>query len=148
MANPRQDTRPASRDVVRSVRLSAAEAERIDARAAELGVASSVLLRSAALDAVNDGHVPTTIAAAIDQAHPVAVPSEVRDLRAEVNKLGGNWNQTQRMWNRDGGITLVTSTGDAGAAAVTIAEMKAMLAEGVALLCDVRQVKAKLAGRW
>ncbi|MDY3678037.1 MAG: hypothetical protein SO046_02300 [Actinomyces urogenitalis] len=148
MANPRQDTRPASRDVVRSVRLSAAEAARIDARAAELGVAPSVLIRGAVIDAVEGGHVPTAIAAAIDQAQPVAVPPEVRDLRAAVNKLGGNWNQTQRMWNQQGRITLVASPDDAGASPVTVEQCRAMLAEGVALLRAVQQVKAKLAGRW
>lgn len=107
MANPNKDIRPKSRSSVRSFRVGEAEAERSDAYAARLGVGTSALARAAYLDVVEAARVPTAIAAAIDSVQPQAASEDMRALRAAVNRVGGNFNQMLRLWNRAGGIQVI-----------------------------------------
>lgn len=103
MASNIPDTRPPSKGERLTVRFDEGELARVRQRSLAMGVATSAFARAVVLDAVGDGAVPRTIAAAIvDPEGAHADSPALRDLRVEVNRIGVNFNQLVRKVNAEG----------------------------------------------
>lgn len=127
MGNPRADTRRPNRDRILSVRLGEAEYERLRRVAAGSGVAPSVLVRAAALDAVDAARISPSIALAVDTASEMP-SSELRELRTAINRVGGNFNQLVRLSNQHGAL-VITEADEQGAITALLVELRGLLTE-------------------
>jgi len=127
MGNPRADKRRPNRDRILSVRLGEAEYERLRRAAAGSGVAPSVLMRAAALDAVDAARLSPSIAPAVDTV-PQVPTSELRELRTAVNRVGGNFNQLVRLSSINGAL-VISEDDEQGAVTALLVELQDLLTE-------------------
>ncbi|WP_133161105.1 plasmid mobilization protein [Microterricola pindariensis] len=127
MANPIADTRRPNRRRIVSVRLNEGELDRILRAAARDGIAPSVLMRAAALDAVNAARPSPSMAAAIDVA-PQAPARELVELRTSVNRVGGNVNQLARLGNQSRAL-VITAADDEATVTELLSDLRALLVE-------------------
>ena len=137
MANPNADVRPPSKRARVTVRFDEVEHARVARWAAARGVAPSVLMRAAVLDVVDDGAVPPSIAAAAAAPQGQEVDSgALRELRAEVNRVGVNLNQLTRRVNSEGTAVLGSPE-----AAARLREVGEVLASVESLLGGTRRAR-------
>lgn len=110
MVNVHADTRRGTRSRFVGIKFTDDEYHRLSNFATNRDLKVAVLVRASVLDAVKAERVPATFFAAAEVA-PEAPSRELVDLRAALNKVGGNVNQIARLCNQRGIALIPNSDG-------------------------------------